>query len=404
MKDVYIIDALRTARGRGKPESKLHQVAPYRLVTTLIEAMRQRHPSADWNQVEDLILGIVTQTGDQGGCLAKTCAQMAHLADSVPGQTVNRFCGSGLEAVNLAYANIRAGLSQFMLAGGVESMSRVALGSDKGPWMSDPDVMKTTHFVPQGISADLIASLNGFTRAQVDAFAAQSQARAAHAWSEGRFTKSVVPVRDQNGAVLLERDEHMRPDTSADSLAKLKPAFAQMGQEYGFDAIALKKYSQIKNIDHVHHAGNSSGIVDGAGLVALASQATCQKFKLKARGRILGRGLVATDPTIMLTGTVPAAKMALAQANLTIKQMDVIEVNEAFASVVMYFIQEMKVDPAIVNPNGGAIAMGHPLGATGAILLGTALDELERKNGRYALITLCIGGGMGIASVIERLS
>jgi acetyl-CoA C-acetyltransferase len=241
-------------------------------------------------------------------------------------------------------------------------------------------------------------------RAQINTFAAQSQARAAHAWSEGRFTKSVVPVRDQNGAVLLERDEHMRPDTSADSLAKLKPAFAQMGQEYGFDAIALKKYSQIKNIDHVHHAGNSSGIVDGAGLVALASQATCQKFKLKARGRILGRGLVATDPTIMLTGTVPAAKMALAQANLTIKQMDVIEVNEAFASVVMYFIQEMKVDPAIVNPNGGAIAMGHPLGATGAILLGTALDELERKNGRYALITLCIGGGMGIASVIERLS
>jgi acetyl-CoA C-acetyltransferase len=400
-KNVYIVDAVRTPRGRGKAEGKLHAVPPYELVAQLIAALRQRHARADFNRVEDLILGIVTQTGEQGGDLAKTCAQMAGLADDVPGSTVNRFCGSGLEAINLAFAQIRAGLGEFFLAGGVESMSRVALGSDQPPWMSDTTVMARTSFVPQGISADLIATLEKFSRTDVDAFAVQSQQKAARAWAEGRFARSIVPIR-HGGEIVLARDEHMRAETTLESLSKLRPSFVAMGET--FDPVALRKYPQAGGIAHVHHAGNSSGIVDGAGLVVMCSEQALARHHFTPRARILGRGLVANDPTIMLTGTVPASKAALAQAGLSIKDMDVIEINEAFASVVLYFMRHMHADQGKINPNGGAIAMGHPLGATGAMLVGSALDELERTKGRYALITLCIGGGMGIACVIERVS
>jgi acetyl-CoA C-acetyltransferase len=399
---VYIVDGLRTPRGRGKSDGSLAGVSALELAAFPLRELANRSKLTNLsNSIDDVILGCVTQTGEQGGCIGKMAALDAGLPESVPGFTLNRFCGSGLEAINLGMAKILAGQGQAIMAGGVESMSRTKMGSDQGAWMMDQDFIQRKSLVPQGISADLIATLDGFTRQQVDQFACDSQAKAARAREEGRF-KSMVPFKDRNGKVLLDHDEHNRPDTSVEKLSALNASFEKVAA-MGFDQLVYKKYPQVKKLTHVHHAGNSSGIVDGAAAVLIANQDFVTKTGLKPRGRILSGVTISCDPTIMLTGPAPASKLALARAGLSINQMDVVEVNEAFASVVMHFIRETGVDPRKVNPNGGAIALGHPLGATGAMLLLTALDELERTKGRYGLITLCIGGGMGIATVIERL-
>ena len=399
MSEAYIIDAIRTPRGKGKKDGALHEVKPISLLTTLLNELQQRH-HLDTAQVDDIVLGCVTPVGDQGADIAKTAAIAAGWDNDVAGVQINRFCASGLEAVNLAAQKVRSGWEDLVVAGGVESMSRVAMGSDGGPWALDPETNIACDFIPQGIGADLIASMDGYSRADVDQFAEQSQKKAAAAQAQGYFNKSIIPVKDKAGVVILEQDEFIKPNTTAEALSTLNPSFAMMGQ-MGFDAIALQKYPEVGSIQHVHHAGNSSGIVDGAAVVLVASEQAVQQHNLKPRAKVLATALVGADPTIMLTGPAPAARKALAKAGLTVDDIDLFEVNEAFAAVVLRFIHEMKVDPAKVNVNGGAIAMGHPLGATGAMILGTLLDELERQGKKRGLATLCVGGGMGIATIIE---
>lgn len=399
MSEAYIIDAIRTPRGKGKKDGSLYEVKPISLLTTLLNELKERH-NLDTSQVDDIVLGCVTPIGDQGADIAKTAAIAAGWDNDVAGVQINRFCASGLEAVNLAAQKVRSGWEDLVVAGGVESMSRVPMGSDGGPWALDPETNMACDFIPQGIGADLIATIDGYSRADVDQFAEQSQKKAAAAQANGYFDKSIIPVKDKAGVVILDKDEFIKPTTTAEGLSALKPSFATMGQ-IGFDAIALQKYPEVGSVNHVHHAGNSSGIVDGAAIVLLASEQAVQQQNLKPRAKVLATALVGADPTIMLTGPAPAARKALAKAGLIIDDIDLFEVNEAFAAVVMHFINEMKVDPVKVNVNGGAIAMGHPLGATGAMILGTLLDELERQGKKRGLATLCVGGGMGIATIIE---
>ncbi|MCU4615761.1 acetyl-CoA C-acetyltransferase [Acinetobacter lwoffii] len=399
MSEAYIIDAIRTPRGKGKKDGSLHQVKPISLLTGLLNELQARH-QFDTAKVDDIVLGCVTPIGDQGADIAKTAAIAAGWDNDVAGVQINRFCASGLEAVNLAAQKVRSGWEDLVVAGGVESMSRVPMGSDGGPWALDPETNMACDFIPQGIGADLIATIDGYTRSDVDQFAEQSQKKAAAAQANGYFNASIIPVKDKAGVIILDKDEFIKPTTTAEGLGKLNPSFATMGQ-MGFDAIALQKYPEVGAINHVHHAGNSSGIVDGAAVVLIASEQAVKEQGLKPRAKVLATALVGADPTIMLTGPAPAARKALAKAGLTIDDIDLFEVNEAFAAVVMRFINEMKVDPAKVNVNGGAIAMGHPLGATGAMILGTLLDELERQGKKRGLATLCVGGGMGIATIIE---
>ncbi|OTG72929.1 acetyl-CoA acetyltransferase [Acinetobacter sp. ANC 4218] len=399
MSEAYIIDAIRTPRGKGKKDGSLYEVKPITLLTTLLNELKDRH-QLDTSKVDDIVLGCVTPIGDQGADIAKTAAIAAGWDNDVAGVQINRFCASGLEAVNMAAMKIRSGWEDIVVAGGVESMSRVPMGSDGGPWALDPETNMACDFIPQGIGADLIATIDGYSRADVDTFAEQSQKKAAAAQANGYFDKSVVPVKDKAGVVILDKDEFIKPTTTAESLGKLNPSFAMTGQ-MGFDAIALQKYPEVGAVNHVHHAGNSSGIVDGAAVVLVASEKAVREQGLKPRAKVLATALVGTDPTIMLTGPAPAARKALEKAGLTIDDIDLFEVNEAFAAVVMRFINELNVDPAKVNVNGGAIALGHPLGATGAMILGTLLDELERQGKKRGLATLCVGGGMGIATIIE---
>jgi acetyl-CoA C-acetyltransferase len=401
--EAFIYDALRTPRGRGKPNGSLHGVKPVTLVKGLIDETLRRMPGLDPALIDDVVLGVVSPLGDQGADIAKTAAIAAGLPDTVAGVQLNRFCASGLEAVNVAAQKVRSGWEDLVLAGGVESMSRVPMGSDGGAWALDPETNFKTNFVPQGIGADLIATLDGYDREVVDGYALQSQARAAKAWANGYFSRSVVPVRDRNGLTVLDRDEHIRPDSTAEALAALRPSFAAIGEKAGFDAVALQKYHWVERINHVHTAGNSSGIVDGASLVAIGSEAVGAAAGLTPRARIVATALSGADPTIMLTGPAPAARKALAKAGLGVEDLDLVEINEAFAAVVLRFVADMGLSTDIVNVNGGAIAMGHPLGATGAMIVGTLVDELERRGGRYGLATLCVGGGMGIATVIERV-
>ncbi|MGC4945399.1 acetyl-CoA C-acetyltransferase [Streptomyces sp. DT224] len=401
--EAFVYDAIRTPRGRGKANGALHGTKPIDLVVGLIHEIRNRFPGLDPAAVDDIVLGVVSPLGDQGSDIARIAAIAAGLPDTVAGVQENRFCASGLEAVNLAAAKVRSGWEDLILAGGVESMSRVPMGSDGGAWAMDPMTNFETGFAPQGIGADLIATIEGFSRRDVDEYAALSQERAAEAWKDNRFARSVVPVKDRNGLVVLDHDEHMRPGTTADSLAALKPSFATIGEMGGFDAVALQKYHWVEKIDHVHHAGNSSGIVDGASLVAIGNQQIGERYGLTPRARIVSAAVSGSEPTIMLTGPAPATRKALAKAGLTIDDIDLIEINEAFAGVVLRFVRDMGVSLDKVNVNGGAIALGHPLGATGAMILGTLIDELERRDKRYGLATLCVGGGMGIATVIERL-
>ncbi|MEA1028698.1 acetyl-CoA C-acetyltransferase [Pseudomonas sp. N-137] len=401
MTEALIFDALRTPRGKGKADGALHSVKPVNLVGGLLAALQQRM-GLDTSQVDDIVLGCVTPIGDQGADIAKTAALIADWDVSVAGVQLNRFCASGLEAVNLAAMKVRSGFEDLVVAGGVESMSRVPMGSDGGAWALDPQSNLQGHFTPQGIGADLIATLEGFSREDVDAFALHSQQKAARARADGSFNKSLVAVRDQNGIVLLDHDEFIRADSTLEGLGKLKPSFAAMGQ-MGFDATALRVYSHVERINHVHTPGNSSGIVDGAALMLIGSEAKGQALGLQPRARIVATAVTSTDPTIMLTGPAPATRKALVKAGLRVEDIDLFEVNEAFASVVLKFIKDMAIDPAKVNVNGGSIAMGHPLGATGCAILGTLLDELEARHLRYGLATLCVGGGMGIATVIERL-
>ncbi|MBO3672573.1 acetyl-CoA C-acetyltransferase [Acinetobacter soli] len=401
MSEAYIIDAIRTPRGKGKKDGSLYEVKPITLLTTLLNELKQRH-QLDTAKVDDIVLGCVTPVGDQGGDIAKTAAIAAGWSNDVAGVQINRFCASGLEAVNLAAQKVRSGWEDVVVAGGVESMSRIPMGSDGGPWALDPETNLKSSFVPQGIGADLIATLDGYTRADVDAFAVGSQHKAAAAQAQGYFDKSVVPVKDHSGVMILEKDEFIKGQTTLEGLAKLNASFEMMGQ-MGFDAVALQKYPEAQKIHHVHHAGNSSGIVDGAAVVLIASEKAVKEQGLKPRAKVLATALVGTDPTIMLTGPAPAARKALQKAGLTIDDIDLFEVNEAFAAVVMRFINELQVPEDKVNVNGGAIAMGHPLGATGAMILGTLLDELERQDKKRGLATLCVGGGMGIATIIERV-
>lgn len=403
MTEAYIYEAIRTPRGRGKANGSLHGVKPVSLVTGLLHELTSRHPGMDPAIIDDVVLGCVTPVGDQGADIAKTSALAAGLPDTVAGTQINRFCASALEAINIAAQKVRAGWDQMIVAGGVESMSRVPMGSDGGPWAMDPQTAYDTYFVPQGISADLIATIEGFTREDVDNYALLSQQRSAAAWSAGHFAKSVVPVTDLSGVAILDHDEHMRPQTTMADLAKLRPSFAAMGEMGGFDAVALQKFHWVERIDHVHTPGNSSGIVDGAALVLIGSEAAGQASGLTPRGRVVATAVSGADPTIMLTGPTPATHKVLKAAGLTPDDIDVWELNEAFAAVVLKWAKDFDLSLDRINVNGGAIAMGHPLGATGAIITGIVLDELERSGGRYGLITLCIGGGMGLATIIERL-
>jgi len=401
MAEAFVYDAIRTPRGRGKSSGSLHEVKPVRLLTTLMHELQRRH-DLDTSQVEDVVVGCVTPVGDQGAVIPKTAALAAGWDIKVAGVQVNRFCASGLEAVNMAAQKVRSGWEDLVVAGGVESMSRVPMGSDGGAWALDPETNIATSFIPQGIGADLIATLDGFTREMVDEFGVRSHHKAAAAQRAGHFDRSVVPVHDDLGIAILERDETIRPDTSVEGLSQLKPSFAKIGA-MGFDAVALRKYSQVARIEHVHHAGNSSGIVDGAALTLIGNEEAGKRLGLAPRARIVSVALTGTDPTIMLTGPMPATRKALQKAGLGIDDIDLFEVNEAFAAVVMRFMRELGVPEEKINVNGGAIAMGHPLGATGAMLLGTMIDELERRKLKRGLITLCVGGGMGIATIVERL-
>jgi acetyl-CoA C-acetyltransferase len=401
--EAFIYEAIRTPRGRGKKTGSLHSVKPISLVTGLIDELRVRFPDLDENRISDLILGVVGPVGDQGADIARTAVTAAGMPDTVGGVQINRFCASGLEAVNMAAQKVRSGWDELVVAGGVESMSRVPMGSDGGPWALDPATNYDTYFVPQGVSADLIATMEGFSREDVDAYALRSQQLAAAAWSGGYFAKSVVPVKDQNGLTVLDHDEHMRPDTTLAGLAGLQPSFAMVGEMGGFDAVALQKFHFVEKIDHVHHGGNSSGIVDGAALVLVGSEQAGKDMGLTPRARIVATATSGADSTIMLTGPTPAAHKVLAAAGLTVDDIDLFEINEAFASVVLKFQKDLKIPDEKLNVNGGAIAMGHPLGATGAMITGTMVDELERRGARRALVTLCIGGGMGVATIIERV-
>jgi acetyl-CoA C-acetyltransferase len=398
-----IFDAIRTPRGKGKVNGSLHSTKPVDLVVGLMHETLSRNPELDPSRVDDVVLGCVTPIGDQGADIAKTAAIKAGLPDTVAGVQLNRFCASGLEAVNIAAQKVASGWEDLVLAGGVESMSRVPMGSDGGAWAMDPETAYDTSFVPQGISADLIATVEEFSRDDVDAYAVRSQERASAAQADGRFANSVVPVLDINDQVVLDHDEFIRPGTTVQTLAGLKPSFAAIGDMGGFDAVALQKYHWVEKINHVHTPGNSSGIVDGASLVVVGNEKTGSELGLRARAKILATAVSGADPTIMLTGPAPASRKALAKAGLTADDIDLVEINEAFAAVVLRYVKDMGFDMDTVNVNGGAIAMGHPLGATGGMILGTLVDELERQNKRYGLATLCIGGGMGIATVVERI-
>ncbi len=400
--EAFIYEAIRTPRGKGKNGS-LHSVKPIDLVVGLIEEIKRRHPNLDPAAIDDVILGIVSPVGDQGAVLPRIAAIAAGLPETVAGVQLNRFCASGLEAVNQGAQKVRAGFDNLLITGGVESMSRVPMGSDGGAMAMDPATAYDTYFVPQGIGADLIATLEGFSREDVDAYAARSQERAEAAWSGGYFAKSVVPVKDINGVTILDHDEHRRPGTTVESLGKLNPAFEGIGEMGGFDAVALQKFHQVEKINHVHTGGNSSGIVDGAGLVLVGNEQAGKDFGLTPRARVVATAVTGSDPTIMLTGPTPATRKVLDKAGLSVDDIDLFELNEAFASVVLKFQKDLKIPDEKLNVNGGAIAMGHPLGATGAMILGTMVDELERRNARYALVTLCIGGGMGLATIIERV-
>jgi len=401
--DAFVFDAIRTPRGKGKSNGSLHATKPVDLVVGLMHEMLVRNERLDPNRVDDVVLGCVSPVGDQGADIAKTAAIKAGLPDTVAGVQLNRFCASGLEAVNIAAQKVASGWEDLVFAGGVESMSRVPMGSDGGAWAMDPETNYDTSFIPQGVGADLIATVESFTRDDVDAYAARSQERAAAAQAAGKFDNSVVPVKDINENLVLDKDEFIRAGTTVETLGKLKPSFAAMGEMGGFDAVALQKYHWIEKIDHVHTPGNSSGIVDGASLVAIGNEETGNALGLKPRARIMATAVSGADPTIMLTGPAPASKKALAKAGITADQLDLVEINEAFAAVVLRFVRDLDLDLEKVNVNGGAIAMGHPLGATGGMILGTIIDELHRTGGKYGLCTLCVGGGMGIATVVEAI-
>ncbi len=403
MTEAYIYDALRTPRGKGRADGSLHEVTSLRLSALTLNAIKERSNLAG-HAVEDVIWGNVTQVMEQGGCLARSAVLASDLDESIPGLAINRFCASGMEAVNLAANQVRGGAGQAYIAGGVEMMSRVAMGADGAAIAADPSIAMEQYFAPQGIGADIIATQYGFSRADADAFAVESQRRAKMAWDAGRFAKSVIPVRDQNGLSILEHDEYMRPSTDMQSLGALNPAFQAMGEVMpGFDRVALMKYPHLERVNHIHHAGNSSGIVDGAAAVLIGSKAFGEQNGLKPRARIRATAKIGTDPTIMLTGPVPATQKILAENGMAISDIDLFEVNEAFAAVVLLFMQAFDVDHSKVNVNGGSIAMGHPLGATGAMIIGTLLDELERSDKEVGLATLCIASGMGAATIIERV-
>jgi acetyl-CoA C-acetyltransferase len=401
MAEAMVFDAIRTPRGKGKRDGSLHEVKPVTLLAGVLKELQRRH-DLDTAEVEDVVMGCVTASGEQGSCIAKTAALVAGWDWKVPGVQLNRFCASGLEAVNLAAQKVRSGWEDLVVAGGIESMSRVPMGSDRGAWATDPQTSLDTAFIPQGISADLIATLEEFSREEIDAFALGSQQKAAAARQAGRFKKSVVPVKDEVGNPILEHDEFIKAHTTLEALASLKTSFDKVG-EMGYDAVAIRRYPQVERIRHVHTAGNSSGIVDGSAAVLIGTEKKGKALGLKPRARIVAAALSGADPTIMLTGPMPAARKALAKAKLKIGQIDLFEINEAFAVVPMKFMKEMGVPAEKVNVNGGSIAMGHPLGATGAMILGTLIDELERRKLRYGLATLCVGGGMGIATIVERL-
>jgi acetyl-CoA C-acetyltransferase len=402
MAEAFIYDHVRTPRGRGKADGALHEVTALNLAAQVLGAVRERN-QLDTGLVDDVVLGCVDPVGEAGGDIARAAALVAGYGDSVPGIQINRFCASGLDAVNFAAAEIMSGQHEMAVGGGVESMSRVGIGASGGAWASDPSIAVKTYFLPQGISADLIATRYGFSRDDVDAYAVESQKRAATAWNEGRFKASVMPVKDVNGLTILAKDEHMRPSTTMQSLAQLQPSFTQIGEMYGFDAVALQSHPEVEKVEHVHHAGNSSGIVDGAAAVLVGSKKAGRRAGLKARARVKAFANIGSEPSIMLTGPIDVTRKVLKKAGMTIDDIDLIELNEAFASVVLRYMQAFDLDHAKVNVNGGAIAMGHPLGATGAMILGTVLDELERRDLSTALVTLCIGAGMGTATIIERV-
>ena len=402
MTEAFIYDHVRTPRGRGKPDGSLHEVTALRLAETALRALKDRN-GLDTSRVDDVVLGCVDPVGEAGGDIARAAALVADYGNHVPGVQINRFCASGLDAINFAAAQVMAGQHDMTVGGGVESMSRVGLGASGGAWPVDPAIAIKSYFMPQGVSADLIATKYGFSRDDCDAYAVQSQARSGKSWAEGLFKGSVVPVRDVNGIILLDRDEHMRPATDMQSLGQLKASFVQMGQMGGFDAVAVDAHPDVEAVDHVHHAGNSSGIVDGAAAVLIGSREAGVAAGLKPRAKIRAFANIGSDPALMLTGPVDVTKKVLARAGMTLADIDLFEVNEAFAAVVLRFQQAFDLDPAKVNVNGGAIAMGHPLGATGAMILGTVLDELERTGKERALVTLCIGAGMGTATIIERV-
>jgi acetyl-CoA C-acetyltransferase len=401
--EALVFDAVRTPRGKGKFNGSLHGTKPVDLVVGLMHEVLIRNEKLDPNRIDDVVLGCVSPVGDQGADIAKTAAIKAGLPDTVAGVQLNRFCASGLEAVNIAAQKVASGWEDLVLAGGVESMSRVPMGSDGGAWAMDPETNYDTSFIPQGVSADLIATIEEFSREDVDAYAVRSQQRASAAQAEGRFARSVVPVKDLNGQVVLDNDEFIRAGTTVETLGNLKPSFQMIGDAGGFDAVALQKYHWIEKIEHVHTPGNSSGIVDGASLLAIGNAKTGEDLGLTPKARILATAVSGADPTIMLTGPAPAARKALEKAGLTADDLDLVEINEAFAAVVLRFVRDMGLDMEKVNVNGGSIAMGHPLGATGGMILGTIIDELHRTGGRYGLATLCVGGGMGIATVVEAI-
>ena len=402
MPEAYVFDHVRTPRGRGKKDGSLHEVTAVRLAATALEALRDRN-KLDTRQVDDLVLGCVDPIGEAGGDIARAAVFAAGYDNSVPGMQINRFCASGLDAVNMAAAQVMSGQHQLVVAGGVESMSRIGIGASGGAWPVDPQVALPSYFMPQGVSADLIATKYGFTRDDCDAYAVESQKRAANAWDKGYFNKSVVPVKDVNGITILGRDEHMRPGTDMQSLASLNASFEMMGAMGGFDAVAIAAHPELEKLRHVHHAGNSSGIVDGAAAVLIGSRKAGKSAGLKPRARIRAFANIGSEPALMLTGPVDVTEKLLANSGMKLKDIDLFEINEAFASVVLRYRQAFDLDPSVVNVNGGAIALGHPLGATGAMILGTVLDELERRDLNTALVTLCIGAGMGTATIIERV-
>ena len=402
MPDAFIYDHLRTPRGRGKVDGALHEVTALNLASQALAGIRERS-ALDPKLVDDVVLGCVDPVGEAGGDIARAAAITAGYGNSVPGVQINRFCASGLDAVNFAAAQIMSGQHDMAIGGGVESMSRVGIGAAGGAWAVDPSIAVAHYFLPQGISADLIATKYGFSRDDVDAYAVESQKRAATAWEEGRFSRSVMPVKDVNGLTILAKDEHMRPGTTMQSLAALQPSFVQMGELGGFDAVAIQAHPEVEYVNHVHHAGNSSGIVDGAAAILIGNKETGQKSGLKPRARIRAFANIGSDPALMLTGPIDVTKKVLKTAGMKLADIDLIEINEAFASVVLRFLQAFSLDMSKVNVNGGAIALGHPLGATGAMILGTLVDELERRNLSTGLVTLCIGAGMGTATIIERV-